>query len=164
MLLFAIRTGPTVAQTEVLIMPQDLVEKARERGCDQVADFYARPGPVYAPYVYGIVPGREDDSVAFWCQRRGGDGRMNYILVLDLAFKREPLGDCPAMIETTNYPGALTMRKLRDLKLRNFVYVRDTSKRGPNIALTHPSIISTYDGTGDAYYCHRGEWLVIFLH
>ncbi len=43
------------AYAEVLIMPKELVQVARNNGCSQVDDFYDRPGFLNPPYVHGYL-------------------------------------------------------------------------------------------------------------
>src|SRR5438093_12760077 len=64
------------------VMPRELVEHAREVGCAQVDDFFDIDGMIGAPYVYGYIPGREEKSAAFWCQKTKGDKRQFFLAVM----------------------------------------------------------------------------------
>jgi len=48
------------------VIPRELVEHAREIGCAQIEDYYDISGMIGPPYVYGYIPGRLEDSAAFW--------------------------------------------------------------------------------------------------
>jgi len=39
----------TLAAAETLTMPRELVEYAQDRGCQPIADFFERPGPINPP-------------------------------------------------------------------------------------------------------------------
>src|SRR2546422_11095056 len=57
------------AYSETAIMPQELIEFAEKNNCTQLSDFFdRRPGPVNPPYVYGYLPGDEENSAVFWCK------------------------------------------------------------------------------------------------
>ena len=59
------------AYGDIKNMPSELVEFAEKSGCVQVSDFYNRSGAVGPPFVYGYLPGKQDDSVTFWCKSGG---------------------------------------------------------------------------------------------
>ncbi len=52
------------------LLPEELLKLARQKGYEQVTDFYInRYGMINPPYVYGYLPGDEENSAAFWCQK-----------------------------------------------------------------------------------------------
>jgi hypothetical protein len=145
-------------------MPQDLVEKARANNCEQVSDFYKRPGLVGPPYAYLHVRGEEDEAaVVFWCQRLVGSS-LQYILLVENRTKQSPFAECERTIESKNYPRGLSVRTEKAVTLDSFRSLKDPGKRGPKIQMNKPAIVSEYDGTSEIFYCHNGSWLVLTRH
>jgi hypothetical protein len=72
------------AYAGVNVMPSELVEFAQKNDCSQVDEFFdsARVGMVNPPYVYGYLPGRKDDSAAFWCQKKDANERRFFLLIM----------------------------------------------------------------------------------
>lgn len=145
-------------------MPDELSAYATKNGCQQVADFFKRPGMVNPPYVYGYFSGLAEDSAALWCQTGQGDDRKFMLLIM--MKKRDPeFAKCPAKIESRNYPGGLSIYRNKQTTLDDFVYLADPKRRGPkNIKLSANGILSEYDGVEELFYCHKGEWLVRQRH
>jgi hypothetical protein len=143
------------------IIPEELLNFAKEKGFEQVLDFYRnRPGMLNPPYLYGYLPGREENSAVFWCQRTER-GKKSYFLVFMFKDKSQKLCECPDVIKWQNFPKGLSIYKPTNETLENFVYVKDLKKRGPRDArLTHNGILCEYDGVSEIFYCHNGEWLV----
>ncbi len=149
---------------EVLIMPKELVEVARNNGCSQVDDFYDRPGFLNPLYVNGYLPGAKENSVVLWCQVREGE-RRRFFLVVITHDKNHELARCPGKIEWNNYPGGLEIYKDRRTTLEGFVYLKDPNKRVPShLHLRNNAILSEYDGVTEMFYCLNGEWLVRQRH
>jgi hypothetical protein len=142
-------------------MPRELVDFARSNGCAQIDDFYERPGMVHPVYVYGWLPGGDEDSAVFWCKKMEKSEKP-----YNLIFKvRDPkqLGGCPAIIEW-KYPRGLTIETRRNLALRDFRYVTAPERAGPTtIVATARVIVNEYDGAEDVFFCYRGQWLVASL-
>jgi len=145
------------------VMPQELVEKARASDCEQVKDFYKRPGLVGPPYAFWSTADGDEAGVAFWCQKERGEA-LEYMLLIENRTKHSPFWGCASTIRTKNYPGGLAVRPEKKLKLDAFVAIRDPRKRGPSAPLRKPALISEYDGTAEIFYCHDGEWLVSVRH
>jgi hypothetical protein len=62
-------------------MPRELVDHAREIGCAQIDDVFDIDGMIGPPYVYGYIPGREENSAAFWCQKTKDDKQQFFVIV-----------------------------------------------------------------------------------
>jgi hypothetical protein len=155
----------TSVYAEPLVMPRDLVEYARAKDCEQVLDFYDRPGAVRPPYVYGYLPGRPNRSAVFWCQTgQGADRKFWLVTKRDRAIKDY---DCPDIVEWPRYPGGLSIEHA-GFAAGEFVYLSewDQPKRviPRNIRLSGNGIQSEYDGLESLFYCYRGEWIVRMRH
>ena len=148
-------------EAETLVMPEELVELARQKGCDQIEDFFKRPGLVNPPYVYGYLPGDERNSAAFWCRKKTGSS-PSYSLLFMFRDTRHELARCPDRIEWENPPGGLSVYRDKRALHHGFVGVRDPIKklRG-KIRLRNNAILSEYDGVSELFYCHKGEWFVL---
>lgn len=145
---------------EPLVLPQQLNEAAKARGCSQIEDFFRRPGMVEAPFVYGYLPGDPQKSAAFWCTK--GMGRTKqYMLVFLFTESDHELTKCPHAIETDEYPGGLSIFSDKRVTLDRFVYLKERGRGGPKgVRLKHNAIKSSYDGLSSIFYCLRGDWLV----
>lgn len=75
------------------------------------------------PYVYGVLAGDKEGSVAFWCKKLEKRDRP-YMLVIK-ATDPIALNDCPAKIDWWNYPGGLSIEMRSALALNCFHYVTD---------------------------------------
>lgn len=147
------------SDAETLIMPQDLVDLAHAKGCDQINTFYDRPGMVNPPFVYGWLTGDPENSAAFWCKKTKESERP-YILMLKTRDSKE-LAGCPATIEWWNPPGGLSIETRPNLSLANLRYVSAPQKHGPMTVIPKARVIvSYYDGLSDIFYCHEGRWFV----
>ena len=144
-------------------MPSELVSFSEKKNCSQVEEFFARPGMVNPPYVYGYAPGDEEDSAVFWCERRS-DGKRQY--VLQFMYKKDaPDARCADQIVWTNPPGGLSLVKTGKFISDYFTYLNDPKKSLPKgIAFTGTSVLSTYDGVSTWFYCYGGNWLVRRTH
>jgi len=148
---------PVVTEPSVT-MPEELSAYAMSKGCEEVRDFFKRPGMVNPPYVYGYLEGRREGSAVFWCERREAENRRFRLIVISRG-KTEPR--CPLMLEWQGYPGGLSIFSDRRTTLDRFVYVNDPKRRPPpNVRLTENAILSEYDGVQNLLYCYRGEWVV----
>jgi hypothetical protein len=146
------------ASAETLIMPRGLVDFARSNGCATIDDFFERPGMLDPPYVYGVLAGDKEDSVAFWCKKLEKSDKP-YMLVIKATDPNE-LNGCPAKIDWWNYPRGLSIEMRSALALNSFHYVTDPKRAGP--AATVPKakvIVSYYDGVSEMFYCYKSEWL-----
>lgn len=155
----------TSARAEPPVMPRDLVEYGRSRGCEPVGDFYDRPGAFGPPYVYGYLPGRPKDSAVFWCQTGQGAGRRFWLMV-----KRDTTitsHGCADKVEWPYYPGGLSIERV-GLASGEFVYLSEWA--GPKrvipetAQLSGNAIQSEYDGVEFALSCYGREWIVRMRH
>ena len=148
---------------EVPVMPQELIQFARAKNCSQIDDFFARPGMINPPYVYGYAPGDEEDSAVFWCQRQT-EGKRQYVLQF-MYKKKAPDPRCADHIVWPNPPRGLSLVKSDRLTSDYFVYLDDRKTSPPKgIPLTGTAVLSTYDGVSAWFYCHQGKWLVRQTH
>jgi hypothetical protein len=158
----AVPVFPSSISADTLVMPRDLVDFAVANHCAQIDDFYERPGTVNPPYVYGWLPGANEDSAVFWCKKVEKNEKP-----YNLMFKvQDPqlLGGCPAVIEWWNPPRGLSIKTRRNMALRNFHLVTAPQSVGPSIVVPNARVIvSEYDGVEADFYCHEKQWFVEFF-
>ena len=153
-----------IAQAQALLIPEELHEFAKEKGCSPIEDFYERPGMVGPPYVYGYLPGPQKESAGLWCQRGEKDERTFYLLFMFESTQHE-LAKCPHKIEWKHsYPRGLSVYNDPETDLEDFVYHNPPHQKGPKEKMMNNAILSEYDGVGTLSYCHKGEWLVRMRH
>ncbi len=149
-----------IAKEKVKLLPADLLNIARNYQCDQIDDFYDRPGMVNPPYTYGYLTGLDEDSAVFWCEKKENNKRLYYLIIYSRSEKKG-LQNCPSKIIWRNYPGGLSIYKDITMTLNDFVYIATPRNRVPqNKKMTHNAILSEYDGKEELFYCYDGEWLV----
>lgn len=137
--------------------PMELQRVAKSIPCGPISEFYSRPGPIGAPFAYGILPGRPDESAAFWCMSPGKE-RPYVLIVLE---REKVIG----MIREDNEPGGLGVSSEREMPLSEFRYVADPKRLGPPAERTQfAPLSSTYDGVTRLYYRLGDEWLVKVTH
>lgn len=149
---------------EVNMMPKELVQFAHANGCDQVSNFYeADTGAIHPPFVYGYLPGDEQNSAVFWCRQKVKNKEYKYMLLLLLKSQHE-LAKCSNKVEwpsTFYYPGGLSVYKNNKDTLDDFFYLDDVKRKVPKgLYLKHPAILSMMPGLEETFYCHNGKWLV----
>lgn len=158
--LLLVSISDVFAKEKIKLLPSDLLEIARNYQCDQIDDFYERPGMINPPYVYGYLEGQVDDSVIFWCEKKENNKRI-YFLIIHSTSENKGLQKCQSKITWRNYPGGLSIYQDKNMTLDDFIYLKDTQKKAPKkIKMKHNSIRSYYDGLEELFYCHDGEWLV----
>jgi hypothetical protein len=147
------------------VMPRELVEQAREIGCTQVEDFFDVNGMIGAPYVYGYLPGRPEDSAAFWCER-SKNGERQVLLAIRVAPGRvEGALGCPRLIVWNGNPGGLELYRNPSESLAGFTYLDPPHSKGPrDQRVLHNAIRSSVPGQSTTFYCHDGRWLIRSLH
>lgn len=147
------------------IMPEELTAVAKRNKCSQISDFYKnKPGSLNPVYVYGYVPGDEEDSAVFWCKNQM-PGQKPYILAFMFRKTENELTKCPPRIEWANPPRGLSVFKDEKVSLKGFIYLKERSKKAPDdVTVTHNAIRSYYDGVEEIFYCYNGEWLVRQSH
>jgi hypothetical protein len=142
------------------LLPEELLNLARQSGYVPIADFYKDRPDVEPPFVYGYLPGPKEDSAAFWCQKTKNK-ETKYFLVFLFKNRNHELCNCPDIIEWQNYPGGLSIYKDTNATLDRFVYITDPKRKVPkNVKLTNNAVRSYYDGLEEIFYCYKGEWLV----
>lgn len=162
LVLLVLCTTVRVESAEALVMPRDLVDFAQTAGCSPVNDFFERPGAVDPPYVYGLLPGDKEDSVAFWCKKRAPSDKP-YLLLIK-ATNAEQLMGCATKIEWWNYPRGLSLETRTNLSLHDFHYVTEPKRSGPVSTISNAKlIVSEYDGVSESFVCYKGEWLFLLL-
>jgi hypothetical protein len=160
-----------VSRPDTLVMPRELVDFAHANGCTPIDNFFERPGMVHPPFVYGWLPGSDEDSAVFWCKKNvKTDKPYNLMFAVrdskSLQLKvpdPKQLTGCPALIEYWNAPAGLSIETRRSLELRNFHNVTDPSPRpgGPtNVVVNARVIVDSYDGPQSIFFCYQGHWLV----
>lgn len=141
-------------------MPKELLEIAKASGCNEVGDFFNRPGMVKPPYVYGYLPGAEENSAAFWCEKEKSGSRSFFLIIMTKGDNQGKL-KCSEKIEWNNFPGGLSIYRKANETLKGFRYIRDPLKRPPETdELSGNAILSEYDGVEALFYCYKGEWVV----
>ena len=151
------------AESTVRIMPDELLKIAEKCGCEQVDNFYNRPGMIDPPYVYGFLPGEQENSAVFWCREKNATKRC----LLVLASRKSLFDDWSyeIIIKTENPPRGLSIVKNCKITLDKFSYISSPKKRGPKGVLPVANVIlSTYDGVSEYYYNHKGSWLISIWH
>jgi hypothetical protein len=145
------------------MMPRELVEYAREMGCAQIEDFFDVNEMIGPPYVYGYLPGRPEDSAAFWCEK-SKDGERQVFLAVKVEHGRVegPLA-CPRLIAWHNPPRGLDIYRDPNESLEEFTYLDSPKVKGPRgRRVLHNAIRSSAPGQSTTFYCHEGRWLVRF--
>ncbi|MDT8385445.1 MAG: hypothetical protein RRB22_13645 [Gammaproteobacteria bacterium] len=147
------------AVAEPLLIPKELADLAIKNECSQVLDFYARPGMILPPYLYGYLPGKMEDSAAFWCKK----GKKYLLVFVDKADSIRSRS-CAGSIAWRNYPGGLSLSAENNIPLDQF-HNLTSNLRGPKDQVTaYPPVRSYYDGVETLFYCHNGEWFVRVRH
>lgn len=141
-------------------IPKELLEIAKVNACNEVVDFFNRPGMVKPPYVYGYLPGAEENSAVFWCEKEKSGSRSFFLIFMTKGDNQGRL-KCPEKIEWHNFPGGLVISKKVNETLKGFQYLKDSLKRLPeNDEFSGNAILSEYDGVEALFYCYKGEWVV----
>src|SRR5438067_3119141 len=133
------------SSADTLIMPRELVDFGRARGCEPIDNFYDRAGMIDPPYVYGWLPGDKEKSAVFWCKKTETDSKA-----YNLVFKTSDLkliAGCPAVIEWQDPPAGLSIETRHRLLLSGFHYVTNRTRPGPPLAVANAKVlVSYYDG------------------
>src|SRR5882672_6012971 len=90
---------PVAAET--MVIPKDLYEFVKSRGCGQVTDSYKRIAIERPPYAY------DNSSYVVWCTKDLGtqDPQREYTLLIYV--KAPPFSKCPEKIEKWHPIGGL---------------------------------------------------------
>jgi hypothetical protein len=150
--------GSSVFAADTLVMPRELVDFAHANGCEQIDYFFARPGMVNPPYVYGWLPGDQEKSAVFWCEKTN-KSEKRYSLMFKPADPKK-LEGCPAVIDWWNFPGGLSIEIRPNLALRDFRFVTAPTQAGPSVEVANARVlVDYYDGLTSLFYCYQGKWL-----
>jgi hypothetical protein len=145
------------AQVEVRALdylPLSLREHAIQLGCSGVPGAFEERGMVLPPYVYGVLPGHEHESAAFWCKK--GD---KFLLVV--VAEQENKLSCPRVLEFNQYLGGLALAKSRRIPLSKFFYVGAKTRGPADQSTRYPPLRAEWSGTYFLFYCHKGKWLTL---
>jgi hypothetical protein len=144
-------------------MPDELLKIAKKCDCEQVDNFYNRPGMIDPPYVYGFLPGEQENSAVFWCQKEHATPKYQLVLASRKTFFDD--WSYEIITKTENYPKGLSIVKNCKITLDKFYYISSPKKSGPKGVLPSTNVIlSTYDGVEEYYYNHKGSWLISIRH
>ena len=154
-----------IAGDATYVMPKELVDDAKTRGCEQITDFFNTPGIYNPPYVADVDEFGPEPGFAYWCRRppSAGVSDFDYFLVVKAKGALASFAGCRDEVKSRNYPNGLRVKKEKGLSLSSFAYVNDPKHRGPKVPATKPMIISAYE-TSESFYCHGGKWLVYVRH
>lgn len=145
------------------VMPMDLSDFAHAQHCAPIDDFYDRPGMLNPPYVYGVLPGEPEDSVAFWCKKLEASDRP-YLLLLKVK-NAKALSGCSDRIEWWNYPKGLSVESEASLNLSDFHFTAEPKRPGPATSVSNVRVImGEYDGVEERFLCYQGAWLFEVRH
>ncbi len=153
-------------------LPEELRRAAAKHGCVADSSFFERPGMVLPPYVYGVFPGDEENSAAFWCEIPGGALKHRLVFVtrpprsVDLDAAARIPEKCPETLDWWNPPGGLAIygggergRGVR-VSLRDFRSVTSPRRElGLTDSTAYAPLRDYYDGAETLFYCHNGQWL-----
>jgi hypothetical protein len=153
-------------------LPEELSKAAAKHGCIADSSFFQRPGMVLPPYVYGVFPGDEETSAAFWCEIPGGRLKHRLVFVtraprsVDLDAAARVPGKCPETLDWWNPPGGLAIygggqrgQGVR-VSLRDFQSVVSPRRElGLTDSTAYAPLRDYYDGVETLFYCHNGQWL-----
>jgi len=158
LLLIVLATTATKAVADSLVMPRDLVDYARSQGCEQISDFYEKPGMLNPPYVYGFAAGDPETSAALWCKKLGKSDKP-YLLLFKVTDPKV-LGGCADRVEWWNHPKGLSVETRSSLSLSDFHFAAEPKRAGPKATVAKARVIvSEYDGIEEVFLCHDGAWL-----
>lgn len=154
-----------VARAQAPLIPEELREFAKENGCSPIEDFYEHSWNFgQHPYVYGYLPGPQEESAVLWC-RGLEEGKGKLFLLLMFENTQHESARCPHKIEWKNSgPLGLSVYTNQETDLEEFVYHSNPRQKGPKDKMTNNAILDEYDGVAHLFYCHKGEWLVRFRH
>lgn len=156
---------PQNGRCETGSLPKELLDIARKNGCQEVKNFYARPGMIKPPYVYGYLPDSQKNSAAFWCEKIENDRKIFFLILMTKGEKADQF-KCSNTIRWENsFPGGLSLYTDRNTTLEGFRFVKDPEREvSKNVKLTQNAILSEYDGVELLFYCYEGEWVVRIRH
>jgi hypothetical protein len=171
---FLLTVFAPVSRADTLVMPRVLVDLAHANGCNPISEFFESSPDllnlINPPYVLGWIPALRDSAV-FWCKKAEASDRpyrLMFAVPTGHGFKLadpKQLAGCPATIEYWNGPAGLSIEIRRNLKLRDFQYVKQPRQSGPAVMLASARVVVSDNGDGlvAIFYCHRGDWLVLQL-
>jgi len=134
-----------------MVIPKDLYEFVKSRGCGQVTDFYKRIAIERPPYAY------DNSSYVVWCTKDLGtqDPQREYTLLIYV--KAPPFSKCPEKIEKWHPIGGLEFVEVSEPA--EWYYFVDSKKQIPvKGTLSTKAIRSEYGGVGEYFVCVNGKW------
>lgn len=141
----------------IYIMPDELIQIAKQNGCKQIDDFYDRPaiwGPVF---VSGTIGNPEAAVRVFWCENLETTEVKRFSLII------HPQGDTDsscgqAKLYWWNYPGGLKIQSLSEYGHSEFRDISDYKLVEIDEDNSGNVIVGEYDGVISVFYCDNGKW------
>jgi len=156
---------PAAVGAENLVVPRDIYEFIKSKGCEQVSDFFdERVSVERPPYAVHVAPWGKWE-IAVWCTNdmKKTHSDRTYSLLLRFDDDNHPLAKCPNRIDGEKFIGGLAFVDVDDLA--ESYYFLSTKKRVAGRGKVRTKAIeSMYDGTGGYYVCVDGKWATRFVH
>jgi hypothetical protein len=163
--MFLLLSATVANAAENLVVPVDIYEIVKARGCNQVADFFrARPSVEEPPYAVHVAD-LGDWEIAVWgiCGARPNDRGKLHTLLLRFDDQTHPFAKCPDRIDGISFIGGLSFLEIDEPA--EWYYFLDTRKKATlKGKLKTKAISSVYDGTGDYFVCIDGRWAARNIH
>ena len=138
-------------------MPELLVSLAAKHQCEQIDDYYNKPGQVLAPFVFGVAKGSSEKSAAFWCKRKKGDGSYVSVLMFMLVDKDWSIHKA-GELEWINAAKGLSLFSVKEpfsefTKLKAEHQINMPKAKG----FEGRGVSSSYDGIEETFVMYKGE-------
>jgi hypothetical protein len=147
-------------------LPEELKRLADKVGCEHKFEMNIYEECLFKEtpfYAYGYLPGKKEDSAAFWCTKDTGY-KKQYMLVIYHKNKKPKNYRCSDIIYGKNYPNPLSIFKATGESLEYFKNIENPKKVLPKDAkLTNNGILSSIE-TSELFYCYKGKWIVRVGH
>lgn len=144
------------AQAQAGVLPQDLARVADSLGCGPVPEFYARPGVIDAPFVFGLDEGERSASAAFWCLRPA-DREYRLVVVR----QSRPV----TSYAWWNPPSGLTTSEVQNARLSEYRRLDRPETLGPDRLVARRRVLkSEYDGVYTLFLEWEGVWYYRVFH
>ncbi len=155
---------PVAVAAENLVVPKDIHEFIKAKGCEQVSDFFERVSVERPPYAVHVAP-RGKREVAVWCTKdmKKPHSDRTYSLLLRFDDDDHPLAKCPDRIDGEKFIGGLAFVDVDD-PAESYYYVSTKKKVAERGKVKTKAVESMYDGTGGYYICVNGRWAARFVH
>jgi len=145
-------------------IPQKMFNLYKKYNCKPIDSKWwseeEHPGGIEAPYAMGFIPGSEDKSVIFLCNKEGSNKNKKSQIIFHDEMKNSELSKCPIVIDEVSFGRGIRISPPnKSTVLKNFY---NYSQKKPllldNVKKEYPSIIYEYDGVGNEIYCYKGKW------